>query len=509
MYYVPAPVEQMQQDLNSGSPVLRLRVSPGVLRNIRIMRQAGFAFTQEQPPEVAETLGLSSGQLGEWGFPKLVSLLRLARLQDGSGLLGGNRVEVTVQIRPFGPTPNNSPVPIEGLELADLIGLRLQTVREGQWKDYPKQLPVLQEVLAPFRVIYLGSKRVEPFARSLGVAGEDFLCIPDHNSYPLIPKLVQSALGRLQEHVGPAVLLHSASLVGVSWMLELSKREVPFFGFDLGLAGAIMDLEYLACRPWFTQFGPDIIEAARKMRERATQDLRTMDGLEHLTIAEAFAVIQEFGEIWVRSINEITDDPKSTISRLKNFLDQYPYDTFPLANMTLMLWLWRFEGYTDEPRLRQAGKSRRLEPRAATAAMLATAGDTHQATNITKLVDKESPFEEWLPEWHEIISRNTSPQVRDWDSTMTMSGRDDYGSRLNWSLYGDLPHAKNSSALPDLISMTPNKAAARDARTTGSEDATELEHQLELMTRRYIDVTSSRIWRWSAWYRKLRELLIP
>ena len=497
-YSTVDPISELEEDLAYGETVVRMRITVGLFRNIEYLHSLGYPATEIL--ESAEAMGLSSGFMGEWGLPKAVELLRQSHLVNGVGSLGPNFVEVKVVNNSYqdsvGP---NWPVPRQ--EFIDYLGAHDAKHGEVQWKDCYGDLTRLPVILQNHRVIFVGAERVHPFARHLGVTDADFVCIPDDDSYVLIPQLAERIGSLVGSSTQPMVVMHAAALAGTCLLLELSRRELAFFGYDLGLAATIFDLEYLSTRPWFHDHGREIIQTMNNFDLQNPRVDASTFVKPRLEIPDLYAVYRDFSEIWITAMQLVIERPDEAIKTLETYLADKSNLPFPLADATLLAWKWRFTGDVDETLLYSAAQGTRSEQWLAAAYVYQTSGHHHKAAEQLERVRDQCPYDPRVKIWRERLIGDTQRESSEWHRAMTFESRPDFGSRINWSLYGDTVSLKVGSS-PQI--GNPNQAQVMEALATENRM---LQQNLTQTTQYLEAVLNSRTWRANQLYSRTRNQL--
>ena len=477
-----------------------MRISVGIFRNVDYLHSMGYPATGILNESIASQVGLTLGWTGEWGYPKFVELLRQSHLVDGVGSLGANSVEVKVLGNAYqdsiGPT-----WPIPRQEFIDYLGAHDAKHGEVQWKDCYGDLTRLPAILQNHRVIFVGAERVRPFARHLGVTDIDFVCIPDNDSYVLIPQLAERIGSLLGSSTQPMVVMHAAAQAGNCLLLELSRRGLPFFGYDLGLAATIFDLEYLSTRPWFHDHGREIIRTVNNFDlQNPRLDASTFVTPRH-EIPDLYVVYRDFAEIWITAMQLVIERPDEAIKTLETYLAKKSNLLFPLADATLLAWKWRFTGDLDETLLNSAVQGTRSEQWLVAAYVYQTSGHHHKAAGQLKRVQDQCPYDPRIEIFQRQLIRDTQRESDEWHLAMTFESRPDFGSRINWSLYGDLV-SLNVGSVPGI--RNPNQAQVIEALTlenqTNQQKLTQITQYLEA-------VLNSRTWRANQLYSRIRNRL--
>jgi hypothetical protein len=448
------PVSQLQEDLTYRGTMIRLRISVGVFRNVDHLHSKGFPATGILNDSVASKVDLPLGWTGEWGYPKLVELLRQAHLVTGLGSLGTNSVEVKVLDNSYQDSMGHN-WPVTRQEFIDYLGAHDSKQGDVQWKDCYSDLKRLPAILQNHRVIFVGAERVRPFARLLGVTDADFVCIPDNDSFALVPQLAERIGSLLYFSTQPVVVMHAAALAGNCLLLELSRRGHAFFGYDLGLAATIFDLEYLSTRPWFRDHGHEIIQTINDFNLQGSHVDASTVVLSRHEIPDVYAAFRDFSEIWIETMQLLRAQPEEAIKTLETYLDNKSYLSFPLANATLLAWKWRFKGDLDETLLDSAVRGTRSEQWLSAAYVYQTSGLHDKAAEQLERVRGQCPYDPRIGIFQQQLIGDTQRESNQWHLAMTFHSRPDFGSRINWSLFGDTVSLKVGSS-PKI--RNPNKA---------------------------------------------------
>lgn len=494
------PVSELQEDLTNGRTIIRMRISVGIFRNVDHLHSIGFSATGILNNSVARQIDLPLGWTGEWGYPKLVELLRQSRLVNGAGSLGTNSVEVKVVSNAYqdsiGPT---WPVPRQ--EFIDYLGAQDAKRGDVQWKDCYSSLTRLSATLQNHRVIFVGAERVRPFARHLGVTDADFVCIPDSDSYVFVPQLAERIGSLLGSSTQPMVVMHAAALAGNCLLLELSHRGHAFFGYDLGLAATIFDLEYLSTRSWFHDHGHEIIQTINDFNLQGSHVDTSTVVLSRLEIPELYAAYRDFFEIWIATMQLVSEQPDDAVKTLETYLDDKSHLHFPLAIATLLVWKWRYKGELDETLLHSTVQGTRSEQWLAAAYVYQTSGRHDKAAEQLERVRDQCPYDPRIEIFQRQLIGDTQRESNEWHLAMTFESRPDFGSSINWSLYGDTVNLKVGSS-PQI--GDPKQAQIIETLATENQI---LQQNLTQTTQYLEAVLNSRTWRANQLYSRILNRL--
>jgi hypothetical protein len=492
------PVSELKEDLTYGRSIIRLRISVGVFRNVDHLHSMGFPATGILNDAVASQVDLPLGWTGEWGYPKLVELLRQSHLVNGFGSLGRNSVEVKVVANSYQDSiGSNWPVPRQ--EFVDYLGAHDAKRGDAQWKDCYSDLTRLPAILQNHRVIFVGAERVRPFARHLGVTDADFVCIPDSDSYVLVPQLAERIGSMLDSSTQPAVVMHAAALAGNCLLLELSRRGHAFFGYDLGLAATIFDLEYLSTRPWFHDHGHEITQTINDFNLQGSHIDTSTVVFARPEIPDSYTAYRDFSESWFATMQLVKERPDEAIKTLETCFENKSHLAFPLAKATLLAWKWRFTGDLDETLLDSAVQGTRSEQWLAAAYVYQTSGLHHKAAEQLERVRDQCPFDPRIEIFQRQLIGDTQRESNEWHLAMTFDSRPDFGSRINWSLYGDTVSLKVGSS-PQI--GNPNQAQVIESLAIENQM---LQQNLAQITQNLEAVLNSRTWRINQLYSRTRN----
>lgn len=433
-------------DLAGHRGVVRVRVGPGVLRNFDIARTiAGFPVPADRRAEVEAALG-EEGWFGPHGIDRFMGALRRLGVRDGRASTRHADVHVTAGYRAFSLpgalVARGWPPAPEVAAYLSAGGLAFS----GDGSSGPKDAAVtgsLVDVLAALdgrRVLLVGSPRTRTLARVLGVMAGEHVIIPDTGAHDLTDELVAAA-GRFVADVTdrPAVILHAASLVGNTVLLELAAAGARFVGIDLGLAATLFDHEYLSTRGWFIEHGAGILSTADSLAHRAgaEHDARRRPGA-----ADRHARVVAFGRAWREATRLWRADSRQATDMLLAALAGNDDLRLPIARATALLWrhalgerigLDVVAGLVAEPD--------KPEPAAIAGLLFHAAGHTDRALQAVDRAVAMSPRDGALRRLRQMIAADSPAGSADAipAALVTYPERPYLGSRLSWSLSGDLP----------------------------------------------------------------------
>jgi hypothetical protein len=429
-------------DLARTRGTVRIRLGPGILRNFEIARSiAGFPFSAERTGEVEAALG-EDGWFGPHGIERFLAAVRRLGLRHGLARTPHVDVHVTAGFLAFSMpgavVPRGwPPAPEVGAHLA-AAGLEFTADGSSGPKDAAATggLVAAFEPLAGRRVFFIGAPRTRPFAAALGVAAEDHFVIPDRAAYALTDDIIAAARRFIALAPDrPPVLVHAASLVGNTVLLELAATETPFVGLDLGLAATIHDDEYLSTRAWFIDHGVGIIRTRDALAARTEPVPRDPAEIRH---ARAVA----FGRGWRAATKQWRTDPQAALDGLESALADTEGLRVPIARATSLLWRHRLGRPLPadwETRL----LAERVKHEAATIAalMLWSSGRLPEAREALDRAASLCPADELVGRLRPQLVASNAPcaDTSLLDGLVTLAERPYLGSALSWSLSGDLP----------------------------------------------------------------------
>jgi hypothetical protein len=427
--------------------VVRVRVGPGVLRNFDIARTiAGFPVPADRRADVEAALG-EEGWFGPHGIDRFMGALRRLGVRNGRASTDHTDVHVTAGYRAFSlpgaVVARGWPPAPEVAAYLSAGGLEFS----GDGSSGPKDAAVtgsLADVLAALdgrRPFLIGSPRTRALARVLGVAAGDHVIIPDTGAYDLTDELLTAARRFVAGATDrPAVILHAASLVGNTVLLELAASGARFIGIDLGLAATLFDHEYLSTRGWFIEHGAGILRTADALAVRAGADHE--DRRTPRAAADRHARLVACGRAWRHATRLWRADARQATDMLLAALAGNDDLRLPIVRATSLLWrraLGERVGLDEADAL--LAEPDKPEPAAIAGLLCHAAGHTDRALKSVDRAVAMSPRDGSLRHLRQAIAEDspagcpgTIPA-----SLLTYPERPYLGSRLSWSLSGDLP----------------------------------------------------------------------
>jgi hypothetical protein len=434
-------------DLSGTRGVVRVRMGPGVLRNFDIaLKIAGFPIAADRVAEVEAALG-QEGWFGPDGIDRFMSVMRRLGVRDRRAATAQTDVYVTAGYRAFSlpgaivargwpPAPEVAAyLSAGGLEFC------------GDGSSGPKDAAVtgsLATVVAALhgrRMLLIGSPRTREMCRVLGVTAENHVVIPDKGAFSMTGDILTTAHSFVSaETAEPSVVLHAAGIVGNTVLLELAAAGARFVGIDLGLAATLYDHEYLSTRGWFIDHGAGIIRTADLIAGRT--------GVDHAsqgtpgTATDRHARVVAFGKAWRNATRLWRTDSRQATDVLRAALLGNDDLRLPIARATALLWrhalgerigLCDLEGLLEEP-----GKP---EPAVIAGLLFHAAGHHDRALASMDRAVTMSPHDGLLRDLRGLIAADAPTGSADSipSALLTYPERPYLGSRLSWSLSGDLP----------------------------------------------------------------------
>ena len=436
-------------DLARARGTVRIRLGPGILRNFEIARSvAGFPFPPQRTAAVEAALG-EDGWFGPHGIERFLAGLR--RLGLRHGLARGPHVDVHVTAGflafslPGAVTPRGWPPAPEVAAHLAAAGLEFTADGSSGPKDAAATGSLVEACgrLAGRRVFFIGAPRTRPFAAALGIPAEAHFVIPDRAAYALTDEVVAAARRFIaREPEPPPVLMHAASLVGNTVLLELAATEPAFVGLDLGLAATIYDDEYLATRGWFIDHGVGIIRTRDALAARGPADAARDEPTPRETAEVRHARAVAFGRAWRAATRHWRTDPQAALDALEASLADTGGLRLPIARATSLLWrrhLARPLPADWEERL--LAEPVKHEPATIAALLLWSSGRTAEALQALDRAARLCPADELGGRLrrHLLVPAAGSADTGLLDGLVTLAERPYLGSGLSWSLSGDLP----------------------------------------------------------------------
>jgi hypothetical protein len=431
---------ELAGDLAGSRGTVRVRLGPGVLRNLEIARSvAGFPVPDERVGDVERALG-EDGWFGPNGIERFLAALRRLGVRNGRGTGSDVDVHVAAGFLPFSlpgaVAPRGWPPAPEIVGYLSAAGLEFTADGSSGPKDaaVSGELAAALGPLADRRTFFIGAPRTKAFARAIGVAPDSHFVIPDRAAYGLTDDVLEAARRFLAlPGSDPPVILHAASLVGNTVLLELAAGKTAFVGIDLGLAATILDDEYLATRGWFIQHGAGIIR---------TRDALVGAPVGGETAETRHARAVRFGRGWRSATRRWRSEPRAALAELESTLVASEGLNLPIARAIALLWRWVLgeplpdgwpQALLDEPS--------KHEPAAIAAIMLQAAGRTAEADLALQQAARLCPPDELVRELQSRLRAGHPPPLSTpaIDGVFTLSERPYHGSGFCWSLSGDLP----------------------------------------------------------------------
>lgn len=436
----------MTGDLAGDRGVVRVRVGPGVLRNFDIARTvAGFPVPPDRRADVEAALG-EEGWFGPHGIDRFMQALRRLGVRDGRATTAHTDVHVTAGYRAFSLpgalTARGWPPAPEVAAYLSAGGLEFSSAGSSGPKDaaVTGSLATVFGALHGRRLLLIGSPRTRALARVLGVAAENHVIIPDTGAYDLTDEIIAAA-GRFVADATdrPGVILHAASLVGNTAVLELAAAGARFIGIDLGLAATLHDHEYLSTRGWFIEHGAGIVRTAEGLASGAGP----APGAGQAGAAEdRHARVVAFGRAWRSATRLWRSDRRRATDVLVAALAGNDDLRLPIARATAVLWrhtLGERVGLDELDAL--LAEPDKPEPAAIAGLLLHAVGHPDLARQAVDRAVALSPRDGTLRRLRAALATaaRPGPQVMIPADLATFPERPYLGSRLSWSLSGDLP----------------------------------------------------------------------
>lgn len=429
----------LRGDLEGTRGVLRIRVGPGLLRNLGLAHaKFGWPIPGDRVPDVETACGTEKGFFGPDGLERFLAAVRRCRLIDGFASLPTVDVHVAAGTHPFSaslpPSPWWPPAAEVHRFLSDAglvflpggsVGAKAAFV-SGAFAAVPGWLTDRDPV-------FIGAPRTRAFSRLLGVPPERHVVIPDHGSYRLTNHIISLTAPLLASpRPRPPVVMHAASLVGNTVLLELAHAGHCFVGVDLGLAAAVCSEEYLAHHGWYIENGPAI--------------LRTRDRLEASSPGDPLdrsMRTRAWFEGWRQATRAWQADPPGAVRLLEMALAGNADLRLPIARASLILWKASL-GEEIPPAALAALLDERdqHEPAAMAAAAFHLLGRPAEARAALDRAGALCPLDQIVPRLRRACEETAAGPAATAAiaEAVTFVERPYLGSSLSWSLYGDLPH---------------------------------------------------------------------
>jgi hypothetical protein len=439
----PGPTDEwcrgLCRDLQGPRGVVRIRIGPGLLRNLGLAHATfGWPIPADRVAAVETACGTEKGFFGPDGLERFLAAVRRCRLVDGVGSLPTVDVHVAAGTHPFSadlpPSPWWPPAAEIHRFLSDAglvfspggsVGAKAAFVSGG--------FVAVRDWLTGRDAVFIGAPRTRAFSRMLGVHPDRHVVIPDHGSYGLTDHIIALTAALLASpRPRPPVVLHAASLVGNTVLLELADAGHAFVGVDLGLAAAVCAEEYLAHHSWFVENGPAI--------------LRTRDRLEAsspIDPADRHARTLAWFEGWRQATRAWRTDPRGAVDLLAAAVAGNDDLRLPIARASLVLWKASLgEAVAPESLAALLDEQDQHEPAAMAAAALHMLGRPAEARAALDRAGALCPLDQVVPRLRRACEETPAGQAAApaIAAAVTFVERPYLGSSLSWSLYGDLPH---------------------------------------------------------------------
>lgn len=434
-------LDNLEEDLSRNQPVIRVRVLPGIVRNLALaIRRLGPSFsiaTSENDLAAGLPRGWSGDKAGYLCFERLM----LKAATQGMRL-GDTRVEGLWESEIFDGS-NSIRRPRPEVIQAEARIERLPLIRnsgEGLgWKKLVTAggLSQLKGILGGNVLIFVGSPRTWSFAKFIGVSSQNFLPIPDKEAYTVHNELEHDLKILLSSYKSErVVMLHTAGLAGNTLMLSLADSGYTFWGIDFGISSTITDLEYMTLRPWFKKNRGAILRARREILNprwpaAARRFLARLDRKQLRTLGS----FSECARMWPSS-------PELAFDKLRLIVRKSWLVATPILESQLLVWstyLRRNEGVLL---IRCLMYRRRVEPILAASMALDLRGFRALALTVLGRARSVSKYDHRLERWTELLTSSetgTEEKRASWETLLSEPGQNYLGSSLSWSLLSDLP----------------------------------------------------------------------
>lgn len=439
----PRPTDEwcraLWHDLQGDRGVVRVRIGPGLLRNLGLAHaNGGWPVPTGRVADVETACGTEKGFFGPDGLERFLAAVRHCRLSDGFASLPTVDVHVTAGTHPFSaalpPSPWWPPAAEIHRFLTDAglvfspggsVGAKAAFV-SGGFTAVPGWLTGRDPV-------FIGAPRTRAFSRMIGVHPDRHVVIPDHGSYRLTDQVLALTASLLAPpRARPPVVMHAASLVGNTVLLELAHAGHAFVGVDMGLAAAVCAEEYLAHHGWYMENGPAILRTRDRLQASSTADP-----------VDRFTRTLAWFAGWRQATRAWQSDPHGAVHLLAGALAGNDDLRLPIARASLVLWGAALgEDVAQEALAHLLDEQDQHEPAAMAAAALHLLGRPAEARVALDRAGELCPRDEVVPRLRRACEETAAgpTAAAAIAEAVTFRERPYLGSSLSWSLYGDLPH---------------------------------------------------------------------
>jgi hypothetical protein len=423
----------------SSTGFIHIRLGPGFFRTIHnIVTTHGWPVQDSLAVECERLNGLGHGDLSLTGFPKFVK--NIWETEDRKHEDKSLKPEIIITGSNFAFSGSSS---TDGSKRASDVVADDKYISDDLLTSGPKtaaedgSIGKLKTLAEGRRIIFLGPSRAAPFARNMGCAAHDFFYIPPEGATQLFDEAKQFLTSRIESpdtrHV---VLMHGASWLGNSLALEvglkLSGVSCAFSSIDLGLSCTLLDLEFLATRPWFIKNSETLLNESKKLSNT---------GLKPIAPYIKSSDVLSFGVAWKNATSHYQKNQLDAIQILQEGLQRVGTDSeyFSTARATLVLWKYAAGILGNDLGNFENEIFWKAEPALILATVYLAMGHHEEARNYllaAEIIESCQPYSKYL---RELIDNRTNIQFGELEAALHRYGRAYLGSTLAWPLWGDYP----------------------------------------------------------------------
>lgn len=423
----------------SSTGFIHIRLGPGFFRTIHnLVTTHGWPVRESLATECERLNGLGNGDLSPTGFPKFIkNICDTGRREHEQTRL---RPEIVITGSNFAFKKSSATV---GTNRASEVVADDTYILDDLLTSGPKSaaedgsITKLKALAEGRRIVFLGPSRAAPFARDMGCAEDDFFCIPPEGAAHTFNEAKQFLTSRIgSSDTRHVVLMHGASWLGNSLALEigleLDTAPRAFSSIDLGLSCTLLDLEFLATRPWFINNSQALLSEAKKLSNT---------GLKPIASHIGSTDVCSFGATWRKATSHYQHSQLNAIQILEEGLQRVGADSeyFSTARATLVLWKYAAGIFDGDLRNYEKEKIWKAEPALILATICLAMGHHEEAKHylsVAEAIESYQPYSKYLGE---LINNRTNIQFVELEAALHRNGRAYLGSTLAWSLWGDYP----------------------------------------------------------------------